>query len=100
MSPLSACNSLFLILKVKELQRRGDPNAVIALAGNKADMRDRRQVDAEVRLHVLPRVPLSIHTQIAKPTRFKPRFAPRKLVRMQLQMVYYIWTLRPKRAWE
>lgn len=31
---------------VKELQRRGDPNVVIALAGNKADMKDRRVVEA------------------------------------------------------
>jgi GTPase SAR1 family protein len=29
---------------VKELQRRGDPNVVIALAGNKADLEGRRQV--------------------------------------------------------
>eukprot|EP00753_Platysulcus_tardus_P020395 PLAT8021.1.p1 GENE.PLAT8021.1~~PLAT8021.1.p1 ORF type:complete len:202 (+),score=82.53 PLAT8021.1:101-706(+) len=32
---------------VKELQRRGDPNVVIALAGNKADLATRRKVDAE-----------------------------------------------------
>lgn len=32
---------------VKELQRRGDQNVVIALAGNKADVRDRRQVEFE-----------------------------------------------------
>lgn len=31
---------------VKELQRRGDPNVVIALAGNKADLEGRRQVCA------------------------------------------------------
>jgi GTPase SAR1 family protein len=30
---------------VKELQRRGDPNVVIALAGNKADLDGRRKVD-------------------------------------------------------
>jgi len=30
---------------VKELQRRGDPNVVIALAGNKADLEARRKVD-------------------------------------------------------
>jgi len=29
---------------VKELQRRGDPNVVIALAGNKADMDSKRKV--------------------------------------------------------
>jgi Ras-related protein Rab-5C len=29
---------------VKELQRRGDPNVVIALAGNKADMETKRKV--------------------------------------------------------
>lgn len=32
---------------VKELQKRGDPNVVIALAGNKADMKDRRAVEGE-----------------------------------------------------
>jgi Ras-related protein Rab-5C len=32
---------------VKELQRRGDPNVVIALAGNKADLEARRAVDFE-----------------------------------------------------
>lgn len=32
---------------VKELQRRGDPNVVIALAGNKADMESKRKVQAE-----------------------------------------------------
>lgn len=32
---------------VKELQRRGDPNVIIALAGNKADLEHRRDVKAE-----------------------------------------------------
>lgn len=32
---------------MKELQRRGDPNVVIALAGNKADLENRRQVEFE-----------------------------------------------------
>jgi GTPase SAR1 family protein len=32
---------------VKELQRRGDPTMVIALAGNKGDLRDRRVVHAD-----------------------------------------------------
>lgn len=32
---------------VKELQRRGDPNVVIALAGNKADLEQRRKVSQE-----------------------------------------------------
>ena len=32
---------------VKELQRRGDPGMVLALAGNKADLKDRRKVDAD-----------------------------------------------------
>lgn len=32
---------------VKELQRRGDPNVVIALAGNKADLEQRRKVEFE-----------------------------------------------------
>jgi len=32
---------------VKELQRRGDPNVVIALAGNKCDMDSKRKVQTE-----------------------------------------------------
>lgn len=32
---------------VKELQRRGDPNVVIALAGNKADLESKRKVQTE-----------------------------------------------------
>ena len=32
---------------MKELQRRGDPNVVIALAGNKADMESKRKVQQE-----------------------------------------------------
>lgn len=32
---------------VKELQRRGDPNVVIALAGNKSDLEARRKVEFE-----------------------------------------------------
>ena len=32
---------------VKELQRRGDPNVVIALAGNKSDMENKRKVQTE-----------------------------------------------------
>mmetsp|Transcript_1184 Transcript_1184/g.3319 ORF Transcript_1184/g.3319 Transcript_1184/m.3319 type:complete len:122 (-) Transcript_1184:362-727(-) len=32
---------------VKELQRRGDPNVVIALAGNKSDLQNKRKVDIE-----------------------------------------------------
>ena len=32
---------------VKELQRRGDPNVIIALAGNKADLETRRKVSLE-----------------------------------------------------
>jgi len=35
---------------VKELQRRGDPNVVIALAGNKSDLQNKRNVDCEVSL--------------------------------------------------
>ena len=33
---------------VKELQRRGDANCVIALAGNKSDLLDQRKVSKEV----------------------------------------------------
>jgi Ras-related protein Rab-5C len=32
---------------VKELQRRGDPNVIIALAGNKADLEARRKIEFE-----------------------------------------------------
>lgn len=34
---------------VKELQKRGDPNVIIALAGNKADCVDTRTVKTEVK---------------------------------------------------
>ncbi len=34
---------------VKELMRRGDPNVVIVLTGNKADLASRREVSREVR---------------------------------------------------
>jgi len=34
---------------VKELQRRGDPNVIIALAGNKADLGSQRKVQKEVK---------------------------------------------------
>jgi len=33
---------------VKELQRQASPNIVIALAGNKSDLADKRLVDTEV----------------------------------------------------
>lgn len=33
---------------MKELQRRGDPSVVIALAGNKADVKEGRAISAEV----------------------------------------------------
>lgn len=32
---------------MKELQRRGDPNVVIALAGNKCDLEENRQIPRE-----------------------------------------------------
>lgn len=34
---------------VKELQRQGNPNIVIALAGNKVDLASKRTVEIEVR---------------------------------------------------
>jgi GTPase SAR1 family protein len=33
---------------VKELQRQGSPNIIIALAGNKVDLADKRQVESSV----------------------------------------------------
>ena len=47
--PLSSFQDSFNGAKswVKELQRRGDPNVVIALAGNKADMEGKRKVQTE-----------------------------------------------------
>lgn len=38
---------------VKELQRRGDPNVVIALAGNKADLQGKRKVDIQVTREII-----------------------------------------------
>lgn len=37
---------------VKELQRRGDPNVVIALAGNKEDLVNKRKVEFQVGRYV------------------------------------------------
>ena len=37
---------------MKELQRQASPNIVIALAGNKADLANKRMVDAEVRKEI------------------------------------------------
>lgn len=37
---------------VKELQRQASPNIVIALAGNKADLANKRAVDFQVCVHV------------------------------------------------
>ena len=34
---------------VKELQRQGNPNIVIALSGNKSDLNSKRKVEPEVR---------------------------------------------------
>jgi hypothetical protein len=56
---------------VKELQRRGDPNVVIALAGNKADMESKRKVT------LLPLVPFSFLI-FAKKTFFKLRCKPKR----------------------
>ena len=53
---------------VKELQRRGDPSVIIALAGNKADLASRRKVRKEgggcvcVRSGISCPHNLSIHT--------------------------------------
>jgi len=46
---------------VKELQKRGDSNVVIAIAGNKCDMESRRKVESEEAMkYVPPPVPLSV----------------------------------------
>ncbi len=41
---------------VKELQRQGNPNIVIALAGNKSDLSSKRKVEPEVQ-HSAARAP-------------------------------------------
>lgn len=45
---------------VKELQRQASPNIVIALAGNKADLAEKRLVEYEVLLVFPPNFILSI----------------------------------------
>lgn len=47
---------------VKELQRRGDPNVVIALAGNKSDLPNKRKVDYEVVISSVDTCFISIRT--------------------------------------
>ena len=41
---------------MKELQRQANPNIVIALAGNKADLANKRMVDYEVSGMSVPRL--------------------------------------------
>ena len=41
---------------MKELQRQANPNIVIALAGNKADLANKRMVDYEVSAMSVPRL--------------------------------------------
>jgi GTPase SAR1 family protein len=50
---------------VKELQRQGNPNIVIALAGNKSDLNSKRKVEPEVRVPV--RVPLCCRPALPVP---------------------------------
>ena len=48
---------------VKELQRQGNPNIVIALSGNKSDLNSKRKVEPEVR-----RVPTAaVHVAASTP---------------------------------
>ena len=51
-SPLARAQDTFQRAKqwVKELQRQGNPNIVIALAGNKSDLNSKRKVEPEVRV--------------------------------------------------
>ncbi|MEQ2240542.1 hypothetical protein ILYODFUR_016134 [Ilyodon furcidens] len=54
---------------VKELQRQASPNIVIALAGNKADLAEKRLVEYEVTRSQLPEmfsIFFSIHIYIRK----------------------------------
>ena len=52
---------------VKELQRQGNPNIVIALAGNKSDLNSKRKVEPEVS-RPAARVPASaLHDGCCRP---------------------------------
>lgn len=65
---------------VKELQRRGDPNVVITLAGNKADLQNKRKVEH----------------QVLSPMVSKAMSHNRKLNNMQKKMEFCIWRHRRK----
>lgn len=78
---------------VKELQRQASPNIVIALAGNKADLANKRAVDHQVTS--------SSHGQILVTTNCQLRLLlssfVRKRKRMQTTTVCSSWKLRPRR---
>lgn len=60
---------------VKELQRRGDPNVIIALAGNKADLENRRKVTKdEVESYVKENGILHLETSAKDGTNVKSLF--------------------------
>ena len=66
---------------VKELQRRGDPNVIIALAGNKADLQNKRRVETEVLGSFIEFA--SLHTY-------------RKRNSIPKRTVFYIWKLQQR----
>lgn len=60
---------------VKELQRRGDPNVVIALAGNKADLESRRKVEfEEANAYAVENGILHLETSAKNANNVKPLF--------------------------
>jgi len=60
---------------VKELQRRGDPNVVIALAGNKSDLEHKRAVELEeAQAYALENKILHLETSAKTATNVKSLF--------------------------
>jgi len=60
---------------VKELQRRGDPNVVIALAGNKCDLEHKRKVEyEEASSYAMENGILHLETSAKSATNVKPLF--------------------------
>lgn len=83
---------------VKELQRQASPNIVIALAGNKADLANKRAVDYQVRR--------SSNGPTGKPSLPQTSNAPvlfvyftRKHKHMQMTTACSLWKLQPRLQW-
>lgn len=91
---LSAFKDTFTRAKnwVKELQRQASPNIVIALAGNKADLANKRAVDHQVKSGSIGQILFTTNFPLC----FLLFSFVRKRKRMQTTTVCSLWKLQPR----